>query len=303
MGTPEFAVPTLAAIVEAGYNVVGVITAPDKPAGRGKKLNQSAVKKFAIEQDLNVLQPTNLKNVDFVEELRNLKADIQVVVAFRMLPEVVWNMPALGSINLHGSLLPDYRGAAPIHWAVINGEPKTGVSTFFLRHAIDTGNIIMQDETPIGPNETLGEVYERLMNIGANLMVRTLEAVDKGAYKEIEQDLSKPAKHAPKIFTEDGKINWEDSAQKIHDRIRGMNPFPGAWTMLDGLKLKLHKSLVCNEKHKLECGSFKIEEKKWLVGCGEGTCIELTEIQLQNKRRMNVVDFVNGYEFEAKNFE
>ena len=220
MGTPEFAVPCLAKLLEADYNIVGVITAPDRPAGRGKKIRMSAVKEFALSKDLNILQPTNLKNKDFQEELKALNADIQVVVAFRMLPEAVWNMPPMGSINLHASLLPQYRGAAPINWAIINGEKETGVSTFFLQHEIDTGEIIFQEKVQIAENDYLDVVYEKLMNVGADLIVKTVNAVNKNDYPQIVQDHITKIKHAPKIFKETCEIDWSEDVVDIYNKIR-----------------------------------------------------------------------------------
>src|SRR3954468_5961463 len=237
MGTPEFAVASLDALVQAGYNIVAVITAPDKPAGRGMKLTESAVKKYAVEKQLHVLQPLKLKDPVFLSALKNLQADLQIVVAFRMLPEVVWNMPPLGTINLHGSLLPQYRGAAPINWAVINGEKETGVTTFKLQHEIDTGNILLQDSFPIGEDETAGEVHDKMKDIGAQLLVKTVEGLAKGALTEMPQTAmgsgqwavkNTAPKHAPKIFTETCKIDWNHSVIAIYNLIRGLSPYPAA---------------------------------------------------------------------------
>ncbi len=296
MGTPDFAVASLKAIVEAGYNVVGVITAPDKPAGRGQQLKKSDVKVYAESQNLNILQPTNLKNEDFLKELKALNADLQVVVAFRMLPEVVWNMPPLGSVNVHGSLLPNYRGAAPIHWAVINGEKETGVSTFFLKHQIDTGNIISQAKTAIGENDTTGEVYYRLMNLGAELLVKTLKEIEEETYTETPQDLNQEAKHAPKIFKEHCKVDWNKSAQEIHNLIRGLNPFPTAFTTLNGKNVKLHTSklYVSEETVSLQPSEIKVIEKKLLVGTST-TPLEIIGLQMEGKKRGSALDFINAY--------
>nr|MBP9602374.1 methionyl-tRNA formyltransferase [Lutibacter sp.] len=224
MGTPDFAVATLDAVVNAKFNVVGVITAPDKPAGRGRKLQQSAVKTYAQEKGLTILQPTNLKNEDFIEELKALNANLQIVVAFRMLPNIVWLMPEFGTFNLHASLLPNYRGAAPINWAIINGDTKTGVSTFFIDEKIDTGNIILQEETPIAENETVGELHDRLMNIGSELVVKTVRLIEQGAVKTIKQPEIEE-NPAPKIFTETCKIDWNNSVENIFNLIRGLNPY------------------------------------------------------------------------------
>lgn len=294
MGTPDFAVASLRAMVEAGYNIVGVITAPDRPAGRGQKLKESEVKVYAKSQNLHILQPTNLKNEAFLEELRALKADLQVIVAFRMLPEVVWNMPPLGSINVHGSLLPNYRGAAPIHWAVINGEKETGVSTFFLKHQIDTGNIIGQAKTPIGPDETTGEIYHRLMHLGAELLLKTLEEIDADTYVEVPQDLSQEAKHAPKIFKEDCRIDWGKSAEEIHNLIRGLNPFPTAFTGLNGKNVKIHTSKLSGEILNLTPGEIKTGNKILWVGTGSHA-IQIIGLQMEGKKRSTARDFINAY--------
>lgn len=300
MGTPDFAVASLKAMVEAGYNIVGVITAPDKPAGRGRNLKESDVKVYAKSQDLKILQPTNLKNEDFLNELRDLKADLQVIVAFRMLPIVVWDMPPLGSINVHGSLLPNYRGAAPIHWAVINGEKETGVSTFFLKHQIDTGNIIGQASTPIGPDETTGEIYNRLMHLGAALLLKTLQQIDEENYEEIPQDLRKEARHAPKIFKEDCQIDWTKTAQEIHNHIRGLNPFPTATTSLDGKNIKIHTSKLTTQTKNLQAGQIKIEEKQLIVGTGS-LPIQIIGLQMEGKKRSTALDFINAYQKELEN--
>ena len=251
MGTPEFAVASLDKLVKAGCNIVGVITAPDKPAGRGMELQQSAVKKYAVEKGLNILQPEKLKNPDFLQELKALNADLQIVVAFRMLPEVVWNMPPMGTINLHGSLLPQYRGAAPINWAIINGEKETGVTTFKLQHEIDTGNILLQESFPIGDAETAGEVHDRMKEIGADLLLKTVEGLAKGSLKEQEQpsmvngesskNIEHTLKHAPKIFTETCNINWDKSVDEVYNLIRGLSPYPAAFTFLEGKKLKVYR--------------------------------------------------------------
>ncbi|MCW3087116.1 MAG: methionyl-tRNA formyltransferase, partial [Sediminibacterium sp.] len=233
MGTPDFAVASLDALVNAGCNIVAVITAPDKPAGRGMKLTESAVKKYAAGKGLPVLQPEKLKSPAFIEQLRALQADLQVVVAFRMLPEVVWNMPPLGTINVHGSLLPQYRGAAPIHWAVINGEKETGVTTFRLKHEIDTGDILLQKKIPIGDDETTGEVHDRMKVIGAGLLVDTIRGLADHTLLPMDQSIllehgPKELRHAPKLFTEDCQLNWERPASELHNRVRGLSPFPGA---------------------------------------------------------------------------
>ncbi len=248
MGTPEFAVASLDGLVKAGACIVGVVTAPDKPAGRGMKLTESAVKKYAVEQGLLVLQPEKLKDAGFLETLRSLRADLQVVVAFRMLPEVVWSMPSLGTINVHGSLLPQYRGAAPINWAVINGEKETGVTTFKLQHAIDTGNILLQDSFAIGEDDTAGDVHDYMKEVGAKLLVKTVEGLVSGTIEEKAQESGTEhgagveLRHAPKIFTETAKIDWHKTSFEIHNLIRGLSPYPGAFTYLQDKMLKIYRS-------------------------------------------------------------
>lgn len=295
MGTPEFAVPALEKLVESGWNIVGVITAPDKPQGRGQKLVGSPVKQAAQKLGLHILQPTNLKNPEFQEELKALKADLQIVVAFRMLPESVWNMPPLGTFNLHASLLPDYRGAAPINWAIINGETETGVTTFFLKHEIDTGSIIFQEKVPILPEDDLGSVYEKLMNIGSELVLSTVEAIAKDEVKPLPQDESRARHHAPKIFKETGKIDWNQTAESIHNLVRGLSPYPAAWAEIDGKVWKFYKTKISDEKKKLEPGEFWSDGKKsFLIGTGT-TPLEILELQLEGKKRMKTEDFLRGY--------
>ena len=296
MGTPEFAVPSLRILVENNYNVVGVITSVDKPAGRGRKLVQSAVKQFAVEHGLNVLQPKNLKAPDFVEELRALKADLQIIVAFRMLPEVVWNMPSIGTFNLHGSLLPKYRGAAPINWAVINGEKETGVTTFFLKHKIDTGDILMQEKLPIGEDETVGEVYGRMMEMGGGVVLKTVKMIEKDGYTLSPQDASKVTQ-APKIFPETCEIDFEKTTGEVHNFIRGLSPYPGAWTTLDGKKLKVFKTKKSIENHSKQVGTIVSDDKKFLKIATADGFVEVLELQLQGKKRMDTKAFLNGYNF------
>lgn len=302
MGTPEFAVASLNALVKAGCNIVGVITAPDKPAGRGMQLQQSAVKKYTVENHLKVLQPEKLKNPDFLAELKSLNADLQIVVAFRMLPEIVWNMPPMGSVNLHGSLLPQYRGAAPINWAVINGERETGVTTFKLKHQIDTGDILLQESFPIGENETAGEVHDKMKEIGATLLVKTVKGLANGSLLETPQ-LSIPnsqfstLKHAPKIFAETCKIDFNKTTDEVHNLIRGLSPFPGAFTFLNNKTLKIYKSEKEINASVLENGSYKTDGKTFLkFGCADGYIL-VKELQLEAKKRMNVEDFLRGYRF------
>ena len=305
MGTPEFAVESLKAIVENDFNIVGVITTPDRPAGRGYKLQESAVKKYAVEQGLKVLQPNKLRDEGFLAELSALEADIQVVVAFRMLPEVVWQMPRLGTFNLHGSLLPQYRGAAPINWAVINGEEKTGVTTFFLKHEIDTGEIIYKAETPIGPDDTAGIIHDRLMDIGADLVIKTLDAVvDESIESKPQSEFynkEEELKPAPKIFRETGEINWEDTTQHIHNLIRGLSPYPAAWTAfeIEGkmVNFKIYASQMVDESHELTPGTIVTDNKATLRVATQDGFIEILELQMAGKRRMKTRDLLNGFSF------
>jgi len=302
MGTPEFAVASLDALVKAGYNIVGVITAPDKPAGRGMKMNESAVKKYAVDHNLNVLQPEKLKNPEFLEVLKALHADLQVVVAFRMLPEVVWNMPRLGSVNLHGSLLPQYRGAAPINWAVINGEKETGVTTFKLKHEIDTGDILLQESFSIGENETAGEVHDRMKEIGARVLVKTVKGLAEGTLKERPQPAignKQPGilQHAPKIFTETCRINFTKSAGVVHNLIRGLSPFPGAFTYLNDKMLKIYRSEKETTTPSSKPGEFETDGKTFFkFACTDGY-IRVKELQLEGKKKMITEEFLRGYRF------
>jgi methionyl-tRNA formyltransferase len=299
MGTPEFAVASLQALVEAGYTIVGVITAPDKPAGRGMKLTESAVKKYAIEKGLHVLQPEKLKNPAFLEELSALKADLQVVVAFRMLPETVWNMPPMGTVNVHGSLLPQYRGAAPINWAVIHGEKETGVTTFKLKHAIDTGNILMQEKMPIGENETAGEVHDRMKILGAEVLVKTVQGLTQGTLHEKPQlEDGSLLKHAPKLFTETCKIDWNKSATSIHNLVRGLSPFPGAFTQLEEKTLKIFGSRFEHVETRTPTGSVQSDGKTYLRFAAADGFVYVTELQLEGKKRMKIEDFLRGYKLK-----
>lgn len=293
MGTPEFAVNSLDILVKNNYNIVGVITATDKLAGRGNQLTQSAVKKYAVEHNLHILQPEKLKDEVFLADLKALNADLQIVVAFRMLPEVVWNMPRLGTFNLHASLLPQYRGAAPINWAVINGETKTGVSTFFLQQEIDTGNIIFQSEISIDDDDNAGDVHDKLMDLGAHLVLKTVMAIEKGKIIGKPQELSQETKNAPKIFKTTYAIDWQNDAISIHNLIRGLSPFPTAFTLLNGKIFKVFKAKINKDHPKLQQGEFKIDSTI-LVGTATDN-IELEEIQIEGKRRMSVKDFLVGY--------
>lgn len=298
MGTPEFAVPALEKLVEAGWNVVGVITAPDKPQGRGQKLVGSPVKEAAQKLGLHILQPTNLKSPEFQQELKDLKADLQIVVAFRMLPEAVWNMPPLGTFNLHGSLLPNYRGAAPINWAIINGEKETGVTTFFLKHEIDTGSIIFQEKITIHPEDDLGTVYEKLMNIGADLVVKTVEAISKDEVTPSVQDETKALHHAPKIFKETCKIDWTKSAESIHNLIRGLSPYPAAWTEFQDKTCKIFKSGY-SEKNLSgkQPGQWESDGKSFLKFQTGSGVLEIFELQLEGKKRMKTDELLRGLKF------
>lgn len=300
MGTPEFAVETLKSIIEANYKVVGVVTAPDRPAGRGRKLQQSAVKEYALEQNLPVLQPTNLKSDEFLQQLKELNPNLQVVVAFRMLPQVVWQFPEYGTFNLHASLLPQYRGAAPINWAIINGEVKTGVSTFFIDEKIDTGAMILQQEVEIEPQENAGQLHDKLMTTGAGLVVRTLELIAAGDAKTIPQEENDELKGAYKLTKHNTKIDWDRSLDEIYNFIRGLSPYPAAWTSLINGNNEVMMKIYASEKeyasHSYEKGKVLQEEKEVRVAVKEGFLL-LKEIQLPGKRKMTVKDLLNGYQF------
>ncbi|KKM24588.1 hypothetical protein LCGC14_1603610 [marine sediment metagenome] len=274
MGTPEFATATLAKIWNAGYEVVGVITAPDRPAGRGRKLQESDVKKYAVEKGVKVLQPTNLKNQKFLEELKSLNANLQIVVAFRMLPKSVWSMPKLGTFNLHASLLPDYRGAAPINWAIMNGETESGATTFFIDDKIDTGEIILQEKIGIATNDNAGILHDKLMNLGANLVLQTLEQIAQGSVKTRKQSKTSNLKEAHKIFKDTCKIDWSDSLAVIHNKIRGLSPYPSAWTSLvngdESLTVKIYSAFKEEMENTHEIGSIHFEGKKLKVAVHQG---------------------------------
>jgi methionyl-tRNA formyltransferase len=299
MGTPEFAVASLEALLQADYSVVGVVTAPDRPAGRGMKLTESPVKKYAVEKGLLVLQPEKLKSPQFIEALQLLKPDLQIVVAFRMLPEIVWNMPPMGTINLHGSLLPQYRGAAPINWAVINGEKETGVTTFKLQQEIDTGNILLQKSFSIGENETAGEVHDRMKLIGAEVLVETIKRFTRGDLKEIPQTTEDPAfpeiiRHAPKIVTETCKIDWNLPAETIHNLIRGLYPYPGAFTFLRNKLLKIYRSKKEITNPALPAGELMSDGKTFLKFACKNGYIHALEVQMEGKKKLSIEDFLRG---------
>ena len=302
MGTPDFAVASLDSLVKAGCNIVGVITAPDKPVGRGMEIQQSAVKKYAVENNLHVLQPEKLKHPNFLESLRLLKADLQVVVAFRMLPILVWDMPPMGTINLHGSLLPQYRGAAPINWAIINGEKETGVTTFKLKHEIDTGDILLQENFPIGENENAGDVHEKMKEIGAALLVKTVKGLADNSIKEAPQLSTinyQPSTflHAPKIFTETCKIDFTKTIDEVYNLIRGLAPYPVAFTFLNGKKLKVYKVDKVNKVPAIAAGQFETDHKTFLqFACSNGY-IAVLELQLEGKKKMDIAAFLRGYHF------
>ena len=297
MGTPEFAVASLDALFHGNHDVVAVVTVADKPAGRGQLVHISAVKKYALEKSIPVLQPLKLKDEAFLEELRNLSADLFVIVAFRMLPEVVWNMPPLGSVNLHGSLLPKYRGAAPINWAVINGEKETGVTIFFLQHEIDTGRVLQRKVIPIGENETAGELHHRMMEIGADTLLDAVNRIAKGETDAVEQNelmiADEIIPRAPKIFKEDCRIDWGMSVDAIHNFVRGMSPYPAAWTMLGDKSLKIYMG----EKRKDNSASviWSTDGKTYLhFNCSDGS-YAITDLQLEGKKRMQIVEFLRGW--------
>lgn len=295
MGTPAFAVASLKALIDAKMNVVGVVTAPDKPAGRGMQLQQSAVKQFAIEHGLPIAQPEKLKSPDFFAQIQAWQPDIQIVVAFRMLPEVIWSYPPMGTLNVHGSLLPQYRGAAPINWAIINGEKETGVTTFRLQHAIDTGDILLQERIPITPNMTAGELHDIMMEVGAQTLITTLRGLMDHTLKAIPQKEDSIIQHAPKIFTTDCVINWQEPVENIHNLIRGLAPFPGAFTKVDGKMVKLFSTTILKEIPKEPIGSFVTDGKTYIrFACNDGY-IQLNDIQWEGKKRMPVADFLRGY--------
>ncbi|PZR37873.1 MAG: methionyl-tRNA formyltransferase [Azospira oryzae] len=296
MGTQEFAVPCLEILVANQLNVVAVITAPDKPQGRGQKLVPSPVKEAALKHHLTVLQPVNLKAPEFIEELKSYNANLQIVVAFRMLPEMVWNMPAIGTFNLHASLLPQYRGAAPINWAIINGEKETGVTTFFLKHEIDTGSIVFQEKEPINDSDDVGQLYERLMHKGAQLVLKTVKAVESDDYTLQPQPDGIEIKHAPKIFKETCEINWNQSSEHVRNFVRGLSPYPAAWTTLNGKVFKIfrcHKASHDN-RHLIAAGQMATDNKNYLSIKTADGWVGIEELQPEGKKRMTIQDFFRG---------
>lgn len=294
MGTPSFAVPSLEILIAADYPVVGVITATDKMGGRGnKKLLQSEVKKCAVKHGIPVLQPSNLKSTVFQEELRALKADLQIVVAFRMLPVAVWDMPRLGTFNLHGSLLPQYRGAAPINWAVINGETETGCTTFKIQHAIDTGDVLLQHRIPVGPDDTAGDVHDRMMLEGAELVLDTVKLLESGTYQLKPQDASK-ASPAPKLYRETSHIDFTQPAEKVHNLIRGLSPFPAAWAMLNNAQVKIIRTTLEEAHHEDEPGTILTDDKTFLKVAAPGGYVQVLELQMAGRKRMQILDFLRG---------
>lgn len=306
MGTPAFAVASLAALIEAGEQVVAVVTGPDRPAGRGQKLTQSPVKIFALEHQIPVLQPEKLKDPEFLEQLRGLEADLHVVVAFRMLPEAVWNMPARGTVNLHASLLPQYRGAAPINHAIMNGETETGVTTFLLKHEIDTGDLLFSEKTPIGPEENAGDLHDRLMDIGAALLVKTVRAIAEGTVKPVPQELaapSEPLRMAPKIFREDTRIDWNRPTETIYNQIRGLSPYPAAFTTLYDKSVKIYKAAKIGDgdaqitddlANHPPAGTVSTDGKTFLRFATQDGWIDILELQPEGKRRMDVKEYLRG---------
>jgi methionyl-tRNA formyltransferase len=298
-GTPDFAVESLDAILKANFDVLAVVTSPDRKSGRGMKVQHSAVKQFAIEHNLPVLQPTNLKSEEFADQLKKLNPNIQVVIAFRMMPEKVWNFPELGTINLHASLLPAYRGAAPINWAIINGEKETGVSTFRLKHEIDTGNLLKQEKVDILPNDDVGVLHDRLMHVGANLMVETLIEIENGTAVETEQLKSGEDKHAPKIFKDDCQINWEKSSYEILNLIRGLSPYPVARTSMEGKVLKIFKASTLDNVPMKDSGTIESDNETYIHVYAADACLNLEVIQLEGEKKMNVDEFLRGYDISA----
>ncbi|MEL7532906.1 MAG: methionyl-tRNA formyltransferase [Bacteroidota bacterium] len=304
MGTPEFAVPSLQILHQSeAQQVVGVVTAPDRPAGRGRKLRASAIKEYAVSQAIPVLQPEKLRDPDFISALEALQPDLMVVVAFRMLPKVVWDMPSIGTFNLHASLLPDYRGAAPINWAIINGESETGLTTFLIDDKIDTGSILLQEKTEIPADWTAGDLHDKLMEMGAGLVLKTVEGLDAKQLAAQPQDDSLYRNPAPKIHKEDCRINWEASTVEVYNHIRGLSPYPAAWTTLEGLNCKILQLSIVEDERSAKPGSIKgVDEEQILVACKDGW-LQIEQLQLAGKKRMASADFLRGYKGELSRFE
>ncbi len=296
-GTPDFAVASLKALKEAGANIVGVVTAPDKPAGRGRQLHESAVKQYAVETGLHLLQPEKMKSPEFLEQLKGLAADLQVVVAFRMMPEIVWNMPPMGTINVHGSLLPQYRGAAPINRAIMNGETRTGVTTFKLKHEIDTGDILLQQAVDILPEDNAGSMHDKLMQAGAELLVKTIRGLASGTLEEIPQNnvATEDLKHAPKIFKEDTHIEWTRPAAEIHNHVRGLSPYPAATAMLGDKNIKIYESSIANEEQQESPGTYETDHLTYLRFATPDGWLYITELQQEGKKRMGIAEFLRGF--------
>jgi len=303
MGTPDFAVASLKALIDAGENVVAVITSPDKPAGRGQKLHQSAVKQFAVANNLPILQPEKLKDKDFLEKLKSYKADLQVVVAFRMLPEVVWNMPPLGTINVHASLLPQYRGAAPINHAIINGETETGVSTFLLQHEIDTGNILLSTKVNIEETDNAGTLHDKLMSAGAETLIQTIKGFKANTLTPVPQEniITDKLNHAPKIFKDDCKIDWTQTNTQVYNKIRGLSPYPAAFTTIDNKTLKIYEVEKEDNLSGTPTGEYITDKKTYLKFSTANGLINLKSIQIEGKKRMSIDEFLRGYRFESIN--
>ncbi|WP_286863040.1 MULTISPECIES: methionyl-tRNA formyltransferase [Sphingobacterium] len=300
MGTPDFAVASLEALIQSGEQVVAVVTVPDKPAGRGQKIQESAVKIYATQHHIPVLQPVKLRDEGFLTELKSYQADLQVVVAFRMLPEMVWNMPKYGTINVHASLLPQYRGAAPINHAIMNGEKESGVTTFLLQHEIDTGNILLAEKVAIRETDTAGDLHDKLMHAGARTLLQTIQALKAGTLQPKSQDNIVPTtalKHAPKIFKDDCKINWNQSTDAVYNFIRGLSPYPTAFTILKDKVLKIYQTEKEQTATAVAPGTIETDQKSYLKFATQDGYISVSELQLEGKKKMNVVDFLKGYRF------
>lgn len=303
MGTPDFAVASLDILVKNNYDIAAVVTVPDKPAGRGQKISESAVKQYAVEHNLRILQPEKLKSEDFINALKEINADLFIVVAFRMLPEIVWTMPKLGTFNLHGSLLPQYRGAAPLNWAVINGEKYSGVTTFFLKHEIDTGSIIFQEKITISDDMNVGALHDKAMMLGAELVLKTVRAIESDNIRSIDQNewmtqnnlKKEELKHAPKIFKEDREINWNNTAESIVNLVRGLSPYPVAFTTLNNQILKIYSAKVLKESSNLAIGEFESDGKSYLRFKAADHLVQVEDLQLEGKKRMKVEELLRGY--------